>query len=95
MRVIFSALAQQELEDAVAYYDLQHPGLGKRFRHEVRSALLRISRYPRAWSVERGDIRRCLLLKFPYKLLYSIEPGGIFVVAVAHQHRMPEYWVAE
>jgi hypothetical protein len=45
-----------------------------------------------AWSVERGEIRKCLLHKFPYKLLYSIEADHILILAVAHQHREPEYW---
>jgi len=91
MRVIFSTLAKQELEDAARYYELE--GLGKRFKAEVKKAARRIARYPRAWSVERGEIRKCLLHKFPYKLLYSIEKDHIFIIAVAHLHRRPDYWV--
>jgi len=93
MRVIFSTLAKQELEDAARYYELEQEGLGRRFRAEVKRAARRIARYPRAWSIERGDIRKCSLYKFPYKLLYSIEQDHIFIVAVAHQHRRPDYWV--
>ena len=93
MIVIFSKLAQLELTDAVYYYELEYEGLGQRFKDEVRKAALRISQYPRAWSVERGEIRKCLLHKFPYKLLYSIEADHIFIIAVAHQHRKPDYWV--
>ena len=63
------------------------------FREEVRRAAKRITVYPEAWSVERGDIRKCLLHKFPYKLLYSIEEDHIFIIAVAHQHRKPDYWI--
>lgn len=93
MRVIFSKYAKQELEDAIHYYELEYSGLGKRFKEEVRRATLRIAEYPEAWSVERGEVRKCLLHKFPYKLLYSIEEYLIFVIAVAHQHRKPDYWV--
>lgn len=93
MRVIFTRLAKQELEDAVHYYNLQYSGLGRRFKEEVRKAALRIAAYPEAWSVDRGDVRKCLLYKFPYKLMYSVEKGHILVIAVAHQHRKPEYWV--
>jgi len=93
MRVIFSKYAKQELEDAVHYYELEYTGLGKRFREEVRMAALRIAEYPQAWSAEQGDVRKCLLHKFPYKLLYSIEEDHVFVIAVAHQHRKPDYWV--
>ena len=72
MRVIFTKLASQELEDAVRYYELEYSGLGRRFKEEVR---------------------KCLLHKFPYKLMYSVEGNHILVIAVAHQHRNPDYWV--
>ena len=93
MNVIFSKYAGQELTDAVRYYELEYEGLGRRFREEVRKAAIRIAEYPMAWSVERGDVRKCLLHKFPYKLLYSIEEDHIFVIAVAHLHRKPDYWI--
>ena len=93
MRVIFSKLAKQELDDATHYYEIELQGFGKLFRGEVRRAVKRIIVYPEAWSVERGDVRKCLLHKFPYKLLYSIEEDHIFIIAVAHQHRKPDYWI--
>ena len=93
MRVIFTRTARQELEDAARYYELEYSGLGHRFKEEVKKAALRISEYPHAWSIERGDIRKCLLHKFPYKLMYSVEEDHILVIAVAHQHRKPDYWV--
>ena len=95
MRVIFTRYAKQELDDAVRYYELEYSSLGKRFKEEVKRATLRIAEYPQAWSVERGDIRKCLLHKFPYKLLYSMEEDHILVIAVAHQHRKPDYWFSQ
>ena len=79
MRVIFSTLAKQELEDAARYYELELEGLGKRFKGEIKRAARRIARYPQAWSIERGEIRKCPLHKFPYKLPYSIEKDHIFI----------------
>ncbi|MFP7755655.1 type II toxin-antitoxin system RelE/ParE family toxin [Thermodesulfobacteriota bacterium B35] len=93
MKVIFTRIAERELEDSVRYYELEHSGLGKKFKGEVRKAVKRIVDYPRAWSVERGEVRKCILHKFPYKLLYSIEPDHILIIAVAHQHRKPDYWI--
>jgi hypothetical protein len=93
MQVIFSELAKTELIEAVNHYDLQFSGLGKRFKSEVEKAILRIIDYPLAWSIELGDIRKCLLHKFPFKILYSIEPNHIFIIAIAHQHRRPNYWI--
>lgn len=93
MRVIFSKYAKQELEDAVHYYELEYLGLGSRFKKEVKKAAVRIAAYPQVWSIERGDVRKCLLHKFPYKLLYAIETNHIFIIAVAHQHRRPDSWI--
>ena len=92
MRVRFLELAHRELSDAVLFYDLEFSGLGDEFKNEVKAAVARISRHPAAWPTELGEIRKCLLHRFPYKILYSVESDYILVVAVAHQHRMPEYW---
>lgn len=93
MRVLFSKFAQQELNEAVVYYELEYEGLGRKLKDEIKKAAIRISEYPLGWSVERGDVRKCLLHKFPYKLLYSIEKDHVIVLAVAHQHRKPDCWI--
>lgn len=93
MHVKFSKNAVLELEDAVDYYNQEHPGLGIRFENEVKKAVEKISDYPTSWSLERGEIRKYLMHKFPYKLLYSIEKDHLFIIAVAHQHRRPDYWI--
>jgi len=89
----FSKYAKLELLNAIHYYELEYKGLGQRFKKEVQRAAIRIAEYPDAWSVERGDIRKCLLHKFPHKILYSVEKDHIFIIAIAHQHRKPDYWV--
>ncbi len=94
MKVIFSKYVQMELEDAFLFHELEFEGLGWRFKEEVRKAAIRISEYPKAWSIERGDIRKCLLHTFAYKLLYSVEEDHMFIIAVAHQHRKPNYWIS-
>ena len=93
MKVIFTKLATMELQDAVAFYELELSGLGKKFKEEVRKAVLRIIEYPNAWSIERDDVRKCLLYNFPYKILYSVEEDHILIIAIAHQHRKPDYWI--
>jgi hypothetical protein len=37
-------------------------------------------------------LRRVLAPKFPYGLLYRVEPERIYVIAVMHLHRRPGYW---
>lgn len=93
MRLILSPEAKLEFEDAERYYNLQLAGLGAEFRDEIRAGLKRIRTWPLACPVERGPIRRALLSRFPYKLMYAVETDHIYVIAIAHQHRKPDYWV--
>ena len=93
MEIVFDKLAQLELEDASEYYELEVPGLGVQFREEIKRGISRIREYPDAWAKEKGDVRRYLLYRFPYKILYSIEKNYIYVIAIAHCHRRPDYWV--
>jgi plasmid stabilization system protein ParE len=92
MRVEFSPEARSEFEDGEDYYERQQNGLGARFRADVREALSRLRRWPLAAPLERGDIRRVVLSRFAYKLLYSVEADCIYIIAVAHLHRVPDYW---
>jgi len=92
MRLVFSPEARSEFEAAERYYEVQLAGLGAVFRDDVRAGLRRIRSWPLACPIERGAIRRAVLGRFPYKLLYSVEPEVIYVLAVAHQHRQPDYW---
>jgi plasmid stabilization system protein ParE len=93
MDVLFDELAVYELNDASEFYELEVPGLGIRFKNEVKKAIRRIREYPLAWSKEQDSIRRCLLHKFPYKIIYSIENDYIYIIAIAHCHRRPDYWI--
>lgn len=94
MNVRFYDAAERELDDAIAYYEHELPGLGRRFRQAVQSALNRIKLFPEAYSPLSRRTRRCLVNKFPYGIIYKVQDNEIVVVAVAHLHRKPEYWVS-
>lgn len=88
----FHPEAQAEFFAAIAYYEGCEPGLGYDFALEVYSTVQNILSYPTAWPVLEDEIRRCLTHRFPYGILYSIEPDMINVLAVMHLHRNPSYW---
>lgn len=92
-RVVLTTLAVQELTDAITYYETQQPGLGTEYRGAVRQALLRISKYPSAYPLERPQIRKCVLGRFPYNILYTVEKDLALVIAIANQHQRPNYWI--
>lgn len=93
MKLEILQIARQEFQAAQEYYEMEQAGLGSRFEGEIRQALLRIQQYPTVWSIERKEIRRCFVHKFPFKIIYSIHKETIIVLAFAHLHRKPEYWV--
>ena len=92
MRIEFLPEAKVELHEAVEYYELQLKGLGITFKDVTKSTIKRIATFPTAWTEIRPNIRRCIMHKFPYNVLYSIENDFILVLAIAHHHRYPSYW---
>ena len=86
-------IARLEFDEAKEFYETERPGLGTQFDEQIKHSLLRIQQYPQAWPLERKEIRRYIVHKFPYKILYSIQDDKIVVLAFAHLHRQPDYWI--
>jgi len=93
MRIRFLELAQHEIDDAVAWYSERQEELGRDFLDELDRAIRRIMSFPLASTEIDQGIRRCLLARFPYGVIYGIDDESIVVIAVAHLHRRPRYWV--
>ena len=85
--------AEQEMLDAAAYYELQVSGLGRDLLAKIASAVADIAENPERWPVIRLNVRRRLVHRFPYGMLYRVDPDDVVVLAVAHLHRHPTYWV--
>lgn len=92
MNILFLELAQQEFYDSQDYYEEQQENLGKKFKQEIYNTLKRIQKFPNLYVEIRKDIRKCVVNKFPFNLLYSIEENHILIIAIAHHHRKPDYW---
>jgi plasmid stabilization system protein ParE len=92
MNFYFHPEAEEEFNNAVDYYEDISPGLGYDFALEVHSTIKRVVEFPKAWAVLEGDVRRSLVSRFPYGILYSEERDEIFILAVMNLHREPGYW---
>jgi len=92
MSFAFHPDAEAEFEEAIEYYEEIEQGLGYDFTLEVYSAIQRSVDFPKAWSLIESEIRRSLLNRFPYGVLYSEEQDGLLNLAVMHLHRHPDYW---
>ncbi len=84
--------ALAEVREAVTFYESKAPGLGREFLTELRATIQRITTNPQAWTALTEEIRRCRLRRFPYGVIYTIEPDHILIVSVMHLHRHPKSW---
>jgi toxin ParE1/3/4 len=69
--VSFHPLAERELNDAAQYYEMESQGLGAAFLAEVERCCASIVDHPDAGRTIRGVVRRRLIARFPYAILYS------------------------
>ena len=87
--------AEMESDEANEYYSEQSLEVGFAFVAALEEAVTLCEEWPLAAPIWPGrpDVRRRVLVDFPYSIIYAPEPSGIFVVAVAHAKRRPGYWV--
>ena|SRR5665647_714938 len=93
MKIEFFEAAQTELDQAFEWNETQQKDLGVQFLNEFDSAVRRITTYPESYILIEKNVRRCLVKRFPYGILYGIDTDKIIVIAVAHLHRKPDYWI--
>jgi len=69
-------------------------GLGYQCAIEIVAAVERIKANPGMWPVLDHQVRRCLVHRFPYGVIYSVDEqrSQVLILAVMHLHRQPGYW---
>ena len=92
MRIEMLALARRELARAAIRYDRDKPGLGNRFLDEIGIGLRDIREFPEAHPPVDAIYRRKLINTFPYAIIYRVEGDVIWIIAVSHTSRRPNYW---
>ncbi|MBI5483466.1 MAG: type II toxin-antitoxin system RelE/ParE family toxin [Deltaproteobacteria bacterium] len=91
-QVTFHEDARAELAEASHYYEDRVPGLGQALIDDVEKAVSEIVVHPNACGRVSKNLRRKVLNRFPYGLIYAVETDRIRIVAIAHHKRRPEYW---
>ena len=92
MKSAFHPEAREEFLAAIDLYNQTEPGLGLDFAGEINAAVELIEAFPSAWTPVDFEMRRCLVRRFPYALLYVVEKDVVMIYAVMHVHRDPDYW---
>ena len=91
MNLVVLPQAADEFEDAAAHYADKQPGLGQRFRDEVDRHIRWIAQHVEIPRQRPGGYRRVNLKVFPHYVAYVQIGETLWILAIAHGHREPEY----
>jgi plasmid stabilization system protein ParE len=81
--------AKADADHAADFYASAEPerDLDVEFLAEVRRVARLVGERPLAWTEIEPGVRRAVLRRFPYSLIYVVEPNEVLILAVAHQRR--------
>lgn len=96
--VVIHPEALRELSEAIEWYDQGGQGRGARFRADYDRVIDRCLDWPESGAEVPGSgservLRYAKVPRSHYRVVYYVI-GDIFkIVAIAHERRMPLYWV--
>ena len=92
-REAYTEAALEETLEIETYLESQSLGLGTAFRAELNATVDTLLEFPEsAPMVSPKAIRRQLLPRFPYAVLYVLMDDLLLILAVTHTRRAPESW---
>jgi plasmid stabilization system protein ParE len=91
-RVAFEAAARADVRAAMRHYGDVAPTLAERFAQELDAAVGRLQAMPDAMPLVAAGVRRCLLHRFPYSVIYRTGFEPLRVLAVMHHRQHPARW---
>ncbi len=90
--IIVQPEAEAEITEAFRWYEDKNEGLGSEFMRALDASLSSIQRNPTAYAAVHKQMRRAVLRRFPYSVIYLFDTGRIVVLACFHASRDPQQW---
>ncbi len=95
--VRFEVEAAEELLAASSWYENERSGLGGDLLRSIYEAVDEIGKRPETFPLapmvpESIRVRRALVRRFPYAVVFLELADEIRVLAIAHSSRKPGYW---
>lgn len=92
MRIRLAKSARKELVEAIQYHEKERAGIGEELAEEIDRVVRLIAERPMVGSdIGKGE-RKFTVDRFRYNVIYRIEEKTLFVLAIAHHRRKPNYW---
>ena len=83
----FLSPAEDEMTEAALFYE--SVGLGNDFLDDVQQRIDTLCQYLKSGTLIDTNLRRTLLHRFPFSMIYAEEPDAILIVSIAHQRKRP------
>lgn len=84
--------AEEELWEAVDYYDEKRNRLGKEFARELQTVMKNVREHPARFPKVKGNIQKAVLSRFPYNIIFEVRGDLVFVLSIFHTSRNPKIW---
>ena len=92
MRVEFHPATVDDVKEAASFYGRIRPDLKEAFQSEVDAAIARIEQQPNLFPLVEDSIRRCVVRRFPYSVLFRlVDAECARILVIRHHRRDPRY----
>lgn len=91
--VQFSHAAVREAAQAFTWYLARSDAAAQNFATQLQKSLNEVGERPTSFPVYLAGTRRALLNKYPYLIVFRETQDQIQIIAIAHGHRKPGYWI--
>jgi len=92
LRITFHPEAEAEFNEAAFWYNQQSIGLDTEFVRCIDEAINRINRNPDSFPLTHKQLRKTVVKKFPFIILYESLKDEIRIMAIFHTKRNPKNW---
>lgn len=93
MNYRFHRAALAEHLGEVAFYESRLPGLGADYLAEFESLMTRVCATPEIYPrIGESKLHQAGFKRFPFHVIFRVDPARILILAIAHQRRRPAYW---
>ena len=88
--LIIKEEARNDIFDAYHWYESKQIGLGDRLIKIIENQFKHIIKNPSSFLIEIEQMRKLVIPKFPYVIIYEIEENNIFVYALFNTNQHPQ-----
>ena len=93
MRIRFVDEAGVEFLNGISYYEKRQTNLGRRFKLEVEQTIRRLANNSENLPTKTGRVSKTKFTDLSYYFPYIVRGSTLWILAIAHQRRIPEYWI--